>query len=383
MKIGICCYPSYGGSGVVATELGKHLANRGHHVHFISYDKPFRLASFHTHVTFHSVDSPSYPVFKHEPYIMALSNKLAEVAEREELDILHAHYAVPHATAILLAKQMLQATVKNTTLKTVTTLHGTDVSILSDEPDLRRVMVYSVNQSDAITAVSNSLKKQAKSILNSDKDIRMIQNFIDVNEYKRNTDKHVLNMRRELGIADSDKVILHTSNFRKVKRIPDVIDVFQKINEKISSHLVFVGDGPEHALAYDMVEKYGLMDRVHFLGNQDCVVQILSMADLFLMPSEKESFGLAALEAMACEIPVVASNTGGLPEVIEHNVSGWLSPVYDVEDMAKASIYILSDDKIYSQFAKAARKRAKDKFDVNRVIGEYEELYAELLSKSI
>ncbi len=375
MNIGICCYPSYGGSGVVATELGRHLARRGHHIHFISYDKPFRLSSFHTHVTFHSVESPSYPVFKHEPYIMALANKLAEVAEREKLDILHAHYAVPHATAIYLAKQMIGGSIK-----TVTTLHGTDVSILSDEPNLRRVMVHSVNHSDAVTAVSENLKMQSQKVLNSEREIYMIRNFIDTSEYKRIADNKLMHMRRELGILDDDKVILHTSNFRPVKRISDVVKIFKLINESISSHLVMVGDGPDQLMAYNLVKKYNLLERVHFLGNQDCVVQILSMSDLFLLPSEKESFGLAALEAMSCEIPVIASNAGGLPEVIEHGVSGMLSEVGDVSAMAKNSISILSDDDIYNNFAKAARKRAKDRFKVNDIIDEYEGLYLKLLN---
>ncbi len=374
MNIGICCYPSYGGSGVVATELGKHLARRGHHVHFISYDKPFRLSSFHTHVTFHSVESPSYPVFKHEPYIMALSNKLAEVAEREKLDILHAHYAVPHSTAIFLAQQMLGGN-----LKTVTTLHGTDVSILSDEPNLRRVMVHSVNMSDEVTAVSHSLKTQAENILGKNKRVRVIRNFIDTEEYRRISEDKLLDMKSELGIIDGQKIILHTSNFRKVKRIPDVIEIFRIINSKVPSHLVLVGDGPEQLKAYELVEKYNLLDRVHFLGNQDCVMQILSMANLFLMPSEKESFGLAALEAMACEVPVVASNVGGLPEVIEHNKSGYLVETRDVQAMAEGAIRILTDDKIYKSFAKRAREIAKTKFNVKDIIKEYEDLYLELL----
>ncbi len=374
MNIGICCYPSYGGSGVVATELGKHLARRGHHVHFISYDKPFRLSSFHTHVTFHSVESPSYPVFKHEPYIMSLSNKLAEVAEREHLDILHAHYAVPHSTATFLAKQMIGGNIK-----TVTTLHGTDVSILSDEPNLRRVMVHSVNQSDAVTAVSKSLKKQADSILGNTDSVRVIRNFIDANEYKRISNDKLIDMKAELGIKDDEKVILHTSNFRKVKRIPDVIEIFKLINMKIPSHLTLVGDGPEQNKAYELVEQYNLTDRVHFLGNQDCVMQILSMADLFLMPSEKESFGLAALEAMACEVPVIASNTGGLPEVIEHNSSGWLADVGDVHDMANGAIRILSDDVLYRKFADRSREIAKVKFNVDDIIDEYEKLYIKIM----
>ncbi len=371
MRIGICCYPSYGGSGVVATELGKHLARRGHDIHFISYDKPFRLDDFQERVHVHSVETANYPVFKYPPYIMALANKLAEVAEREELDIIHSHYAVPHATAVMLANQMLGGR-----LKIVTTLHGTDVTIMSEEDSLKQVMAYSVNQSDVITAVSADLARVAEEAIMPDRPIRKIHNFINLDEYY----KVEASIRTCLNIEPYEKVIVHTSNFRPVKRIEDVINIFNGILDKIPSRLLLVGDGPEQNKAYELAEKLGISDKIEFLGKQSRVVKILSASDLFLLPSEKESFGLAALEAMACEVPVVASNTGGLPEVIEHGKSGWLADVGDVEEMIRGSIEILEFDEKYKAYAFEARKRAIDHFDAEKLVLEYEALYKEILA---
>lgn len=370
MKIGICCYPSYGGSGVVATELGIKLAERGHEVHFISYDKPFRLGEFHENVYFHSIDVSSYPVFKHPPYIMNLSNKLYEISEREKLDIIHAHYAVPHTTAMLLAKQMTGGRIK-----TVTTLHGTDVTIMAEDPGLKEITEHSVNQCDAITAVSESLKENALESLNIKKDIKMIYNFIDTDEYKRADTR----IKTCLKINEDEKVIIHTSNFRKVKRIEDVITIFKLINQEIPSRLILVGDGPMQRDAYDLTMSLGISDKVSFLGKQDKITSILSAGDLFLLPSEKESFGLAALEAMACGVPVIATNTGGIPEVVEHGKSGFLSKIGDVKDMAQNSIKVLSDPIILSEFRKRSREIAVEKFHPDNIVKQYEELYKQLL----
>lgn len=371
MKIGICCYPSYGGSGVVATELGKHLARRGHDVHFISYDKPFRLEDYQENVHFHGVDTANYPVFKHPPYIMALANKMAEVAERENLEIIHAHYAVPHATAVMLANQMVGGR-----LKTVTTLHGTDVTIMSEEDSLKQVMAYSVNQSDIITAVSDDLARTAEEALAPVKAIQTIHNFINIEEYNR---KDHSSIRRCLHIQPEEKVIVHTSNFRPVKRIEDVIRIFDGIQKVIPSKLLLVGDGPDHNKAYDLVEKLGLEKKVEFLGKQSRVVKILSASDLFLLPSEKESFGLAALEAMACEVPVVASRTGGLPEVIDHGKTGWLADVGDVDEMVRGALHILGKEKTHKDYGKNARKRAAECFNADRLVQTYEKMYQSLL----
>jgi len=371
MRIGICCYPSYGGSGVVATELGKHLARRGHEIHFISYDKPFRLDDYQEHIHFHGVDTANYPVFKHPPYIMSLANKLAEVAEREQLDIIHAHYAVPHATAVMLANQMLGGR-----LKIVTTLHGTDVTIMSEEDSLKQVMAYSVNQSDVITAVSSDLARVATEAIHPDKPIRMVHNFINIEEYNRTDNRTIRNC---LNVEDNERVIVHTSNFRPVKRIEDVIHIFNGIQKEIPSRLLLVGDGPEQKKAYELSESLGIADKIEFLGKQSRVVKILAASDLFLLPSEKESFGLAALEAMACEVPVVASNTGGLPEVIKHGESGWLADVGDVQSMIQGALHILEDETRHKSYAMNARKRAAECFNAEKQIMAYEAIYEEIM----
>ena len=371
MRIGICCYPSYGGSGVVATELGKHLARRGHDIHFISYDKPFRLEEYQEHVHFHGVNTANYPVFKHPPYIMALANKLAEVAERENLDLIHAHYAVPHATAVMLANQMLGGR-----LKTVTTLHGTDVTIMSEEDSLKQVMAHSVNQSDVITAVSKDLALMSQEAIRPDKPIRMVHNFINVDEYNRSQQDSI---RPCLGIKDHEFVIVHTSNFRPVKRIEDVIKVFDGIQKALPARLLLVGDGPDHNKAYELAQELGISDKIEFLGKQSRVVKILCSSDLFLLPSEKESFGLAALEAMACEVPVVASNAGGLSEVIKHGHSGWLAPVGDVDAMIEGAVHILENQARKKLYSENARQRAVTLFNADKIVDDYEAIYKELL----
>lgn len=371
MKIGIICYPSYGGSGVVATELGLHLAKRGHEIHFITYDKPFRLGEYHPNVYFHVFETPNYPVFKHPPYIMALANKIYEVAKREELDILHAHYAVPHATAVYLAKEMLGGKIK-----TVTTLHGTDVTIMSEDMGLKEITEFSANRSDALTAVSDSLRNQTLKALEITKPISTIYNFIDTEEYQR---VNCCNIKDCLKIDDSERILIHISNFRPVKRIKDVMEVFNGIHKEVPSHLLLVGDGPDIRIAYEFVEKHGLKDRVHFMGKQTSVISLLSCSDLFLLPSEKESFGLVALEAMACEVPVIASNTGGIPEVVIHGETGYLSEVGDVEDMIANGLKILQDKPLNKMFAENSRRRASEAFHERVIVDQYIALYESLL----
>jgi len=373
MKIGICCYPSYGGSGVVATELGLKLAEKGHEVHFISYDKPFRLGAFHPNVFFHDVAVSNYPVFKYPPYIMSLANKIREVAEFEELEILHAHYAVPHASAVYMAKKML-----NDKIKTVTTFHGTDVTIMSEDPSLKEITEFSVNDSDAITAVSDSLKVQAMESLNMVKDIKRIYNFIDPEEYYR---KCPMELKEHFGIEEGVPVIIHTSNFRPVKRIQDLIKIFKGIRDSMKAKLVLIGDGPERCAASRLVKEFGIEEDVMFVGKQNNVIELLSVGDLFILPSEKESFGLAALEAMACEMPVIATTTGGLPELILDGETGFLSEVGDIEKMTQDAINLLSDADMLNKFRKSARNRAVEEFSSNIVVDQYINLYEELLSE--
>jgi N-acetyl-alpha-D-glucosaminyl L-malate synthase BshA len=370
MKIGICCYPSYGGSGVVATELGINLSKLGHEVHFITYDKPFRLKEYHDNIFYHVVETPSYPVFQHAPYIMALANKIYEIAKREKLEILHAHYAVPHALAIHLAKEMLGGNIK-----TVTTIHGTDVTIMSEEAALKSITEFALNKSDAITAVSEDLKTHASKVLNLDKKIKRIYNFIDTTEYCRGNYEPV----KCCNLCEGEKVVIHISNFRAVKRIPDVMNIFNKIQEEVPSRLLLVGDGPDQRIAYEMAEKLGIIDKVKFLGRQNDVTRLLAHSNLFLLPSEKESFGLAALEAMSCGVPVVATRAGGIPEVVCDGIDGYLSNVGDVEKMANDAIRILSDDKLQMELSKNARNTAAVKFDSNVILKEYASLYEEIL----
>lgn len=374
MKIGIICYPSYGGSGVVATELGIHLAKRGHEVHFITYDKPFRLGEYHPNVYFHAFDTPNYPVFKHPPYIMALANKIYEVAKRESLDILHAHYAVPHSTAAYLAKQMLGGDIK-----VITTFHGTDVTIMSEDPALKEITEFSANACDALTAVSQSLKDQTLESLNITKPIEMIHNFVDTDEYQRII---ACNVRECLKVEKHEKILIHISNFRPVKRIKDVMEIFIGVQKEVPSHLILVGDGPDIRIAYELADQHGLRDRVHFMGKQSNVISLISCSDLFLLPSDKESFGLVALEAMACEVPVIASITGGIPEVVEHGVTGYLSPIGDIKDMVKNAITLLTDEEKYKAFAIEGRNRAVEVFNESFIVDKYIELYERLLSEA-
>lgn len=373
MKIGMVCYPSYGGSGVVATELGIHLANLGHEIHFITYDKPFRLIEFHENIFFHEVDVSNYPVFKYPPYILALANKIYEVARREGLQILHAHYAVPHTMAVHMAAQMLGDQVR-----TVTTLHGTDVTIMAEDQSLRDITEFSINQMDALTAVSEDLKQAALKTLKISVPIHMIHNFVNTSQYLK---KPTLCSRDRLKVPEGQKLLIHISNFRPVKRIHDVMEIFRGVNAACPSHLMLVGDGPEIRTAYEMTDHYNLRDRVHFMGKQDNVVALLSCSDLFLLPSEKESFGLAALEAMACEVPVIATRTGGIPEVVEDGISGALSEVGDTAKMISDAVAILSNPQRHRAMAAAARHRATSAFEEQTIAAQYVALYETLISK--
>lgn len=371
MKIGMICYPSYGGSGVVATELGVHLAKRGHEIHFISYERPFKLNNFYENIFFHEVEIFDYPVFKFPPYSLALASKILEVARTAELDIIHAHYAIPHTVSALLANQML----KEHKLPLITTLHGTDITLVGNNQQFYDLIKLSLENSDGVTAVSKSLKKETIAAFGIEDEIEVIYNFICPEEYKPT----LLPRLRERYAHKDEKVIMHISNFRPVKRIDLVVEIFAKINQEVPSHLLFVGDGPELMTIEKQAKDLGLKDRVHFLGKQERIVELLSIADLFLLPSEKESFGLVALEAMACCVPVIASAVGGLPELVEDGVCGYLSPVGDVDKMAKDSIKLLSDSKLHKKTAAAARKRAIDLFHCNQIVSQYEDYYNKFL----
>ncbi|MEW6523733.1 MAG: N-acetyl-alpha-D-glucosaminyl L-malate synthase BshA [Bacillota bacterium] len=370
MRIGIVCYPSYGGSGVVATELGKRLAARGHCVHFITYDQPFRLNGYEENILFYGVEVPSYPLFKYPPYLLALTNKIIEVARHRRLDIVHAHYAIPHATSAYLARQVLGRSVR-----TVTTLHGTDITLVGTEPSFGELVAFSIEQSDGVTAVSRSLAEDTRLNFKLQRPIRTIYNFVDSEEFKPRRDE---SLRRRF-VGPCEKVILHMSNFRPVKRVTDVIDIFDLINQELPSRLLLIGDGPESVAARRRVSERGLEGRVFFLGQQDRVAELLATGDLFLLPSERESFGLAALEAMACGVPVVASLTGGIPEVVLEGECGYLRPVGDVEGMAGMALRILRDEAVFGRMAAQSRRRAEQEFGVDDRVAEYESFYREVM----
>lgn len=374
MNIGICCYPSYGGSGVVATELGIQLAQRGHVVHFIANQKPFRLDHFHPNIFFHEVGVPNYPVFIHPPYLMAMANTIKLVDDYYGLDILHAHYAVPHSTAIWMGREML-----GHKIPLVTTLHGTDITIMANEPNLREINAFSVKQSDAVTAVSESLKKQALEIVDIDDRLTRIYNFIDESLCIRLDGEEI---KRQMGIQNHEKVLIHTSNFRPVKRVNDLISIFNGISQEVESRLLLIGEGPDLLSAREQVTELNLEDRVLFLGNQSQVTELLSLGDLFLLPSEQESFGLAALEAMACGTPVVASDAGGIPEVIVDGVTGSICPVGDVACMVEKSLSILTDPSKQQKMALAGQSRARDEFGSEKIVPQYIALYEKLLQKT-
>jgi len=380
MKIGITCYPTYGGSGVVATELGKTLALKGHEVHFISYAMPTRLNSFIGNIFYHEVEMYSYPLFDFPLYSIALSSKMVEVVKFNDLDLIHAHYAIPHATSAYLAREILKKERKKSKdIKVITTLHGTDITLVGLEPSFLATMKFSIEQSDGVTAVSKFLKDKTISNYNIEKDIEVIPNFIDTNKYKRSSSKKTGCFRNNFA-NENEKILIHVSNFRPVKRVPDVIKIFSLVREKIASRLILVGDGPERSECERLCRELGIMEYVKFMGKQDSLPEILSIADLFFMPSQSESFGLSALEAMSCGVPVISSSVGGLPELNLHGETGYIAEFGDVERMAKYAVELFSEEKKYKLFQKNARERAEF-FEEDKIIGYYEKFYEKIIGK--
>ncbi|ARI77271.1 N-acetyl-alpha-D-glucosaminyl L-malate synthase BshA [Halobacillus mangrovi] len=371
-KIGITCYPTVGGSGVIATELGKLLAEQGHEIHFVASQVPFRLNRVYPNIYYHEVEVSNYPVFQHPPYDLALAAKMAEVINREELDILHVHYAMPHAICAILAKQMCKRDVK-----IITTLHGTDITVLGIDSSLKQMIKFGIEQSDQVTAVSNSLVNQTQDMLDTNKRIEVIYNFVDEREYYR---KSTQELKKDYCIEEHEKVIIHISNFRKVKRVPDVIHAFSKIVHDVPSKLLLVGDGPEYSDCYQLVQELGIENRVLFLGKQENVSDLLSISDLKLLLSEKESFGLVLLEAMACGVPCIGTNIGGIPEVIDHGETGFIVELGNIDQIASFAIRILTDEKTMTDFSSQAREVVKDKFASSTILGQYEELYKQVMS---
>lgn len=375
MKIGIVCYPTFGGSGVVATELGKALASEGHQVHFVTYSQPARLDFFSANLFYHEVSVRNYPLFDYAPYESALASKLVDVVRFENLDILHVHYAIPHASAAFMAKQILET--YGIHIPIVTTLHGTDITLVGKDPTYKPVVTFSINKSDGITTVSQSLKDDTLNHFEITNEIKVIPNFIDFNRFSLQPKDH---FKRAIA-PNNERILIHTSNFRKVKRTADVIRMFEKIQKVIPSKLLMVGDGPERAYDEQLCRNMDICEHVRFLGKQDAVEEILSVSDLFLMPSESESFGLAALEAMACKVPAITSNAGGLPELNIDGYCGYMSNVGDVEDMAKNAIKILESDDTLAQFKDNALNRAQD-FDLKKILPEYVEYYNQVIETS-
>jgi L-malate glycosyltransferase len=373
IKIGIVCYPTFGGSGVVATELGKALAQEGHQVHFITYSQPSRLDFLNENLFYHEVDIRTYPLFEYPPYELALASKMVSVVKNEKLDLLHVHYAIPHASAAYMAKQILKT--HGIFIPVVTTLHGTDITLVGRDASYEPVVTFSINQSDGVTAVSDDLRRETYEHFKITNDIEVIPNFIDLAKFKKQKKDHF----KKAICPQGEFLIVHTSNFRKVKRIPDVMHVFNNIRKEIPAKLLMIGDGPERATAETLTRELHLNDDVRFLGKLEAVEEVLSVADLFLMPSEKESFGLAALEAMACEVPVISTNTGGLPELNVQGVTGFLSNIGDVEDMTRRALYILDKDHL-PNFKANALKRAQE-FDIARILPKYEDYYVRILKQ--
>jgi N-acetyl-alpha-D-glucosaminyl L-malate synthase BshA len=374
MKIGIVCYPTYGGSGVVATELGKALAQNGHEIHFITYSQPTRLDFFSENLYYHEVAIKDYPLFDYPPYELALASKMVDVVEHENLDVLHVHYAIPHASAAHMAKQILAE--KGIVIPFVTTLHGTDITLVGKDSTYAPVVTFSINMSDAVTAVSEDLKKETLDFFGVRKEIHVIPNFVDMDRFKKQKKEHF----KKAICPNDEKLLVHISNFRKVKRVKDVIEVFSKVRQVVPSKLMMVGDGPERTAAEEMCRQLGTCDDVRFLGKLEQIEEVLSVADLFYMTSEKESFGLAALEAMACEVPVISTKAGGLPELNVHGVSGYLCDIGDTADMAQKSIHIL-DDRNLAAFKKGALDRAKQ-FDMDHIRPMYENIYQRVIEEA-
>lgn len=375
MNIGIVCYPTFGGSGVVATELGKSLALRGHKVHFITYDWPVRLGHFTQNVTFHEVRMMDYPLFHFPPYESALTSAMVDVARYNDIDLFHVHYAIPHASAGVMARQILAD--MGRIVPVVTTLHGTDITLVGRNKSFEPVVSFSINHSDGVTAVSDYLRQATLESFHITNEIEVIPNFVDRHRFFRQDKEHF----RRIIASGNEKIIVHTSNFRKVKRTEDVIAIFRQIEAGVPSRLLMIGDGPERIEAESLCREWGLEKKVVFLGNQNPVEEIYSIGDLFLMPSETESFGLSALEAMSCGMPVITSNAGGLPEINVDGVTGFACPVGDVEAMAKGAIRILTDDMLHKEFSENSVKRAME-FDPERIVPLYETYYQKVLDKA-
>ncbi len=373
MRVGIVCYPTFGGSGVLATELGKALANKGHEVHFISYNQPARLDFFSENVFYHEVNIAKYPLFEYAPYETALAGKIVDIVQSAHLDVLHVHYAIPHASAALLAKQILAQ--KGIHIPVVTTLHGTDITLVGREVTYEHVVSWSINQSDAVTAVSNKLKEETLQHFDINRPIDVIPNFIDFNRFNKKPREHF----KQMIAPNGEKIIIHTSNFRKVKRVEDVVAIFSRIIKEIPAKLLLIGDGPERSHIEKVCREHNTCDWVTFLGKQEAIEEILSIGDLFVLPSESESFGLAALEAMACEVPVISTNAGGIPEVNVHGVTGFLSNVGDVDSMAQHAITLLKDPEMLKTFRKNALLQAHN-FDLKTILLQYEAVYERVVN---
>jgi N-acetyl-alpha-D-glucosaminyl L-malate synthase BshA len=381
MKIGITCYPTYGGSGVVATELGLELADRGHEVHFISYSQPIRLTKAHPNIHFHEVEVSRYPLFEYPPYDLALATRMAEVAEIYDLDLLHVHYAIPHSVSAMLARQMLSCdhARPRRRLPYVTTLHGTDITLVGSDPSYLPITRFSIDQSDGVTAISDYLKRRTLEVFAVQTPIQVIPNFVNCDLYHRTPE--LLEHRSQYASAD-EKILVHLSNFRPVKRLGDVIEIFDRVQQKIPARLLLIGDGPERSSAEWLAVKKGIHNKVEFLGKQDRINEKLAVADVMLLPSELESFGLAALEAMACEVVPIATKEGGLPEVVDHGKTGFLAAVGDVETMANYAIEILSDENKLREMGERARASAQARFCASKIIPMYERFYREVLDRS-
>jgi len=371
MKIGIVCYPTFGGSGVVATELGKTLAKKGHQIHFITYSQPTRLDFFNENLFYHEVDVRTYPLFLYPPYESALASKMVDVVRYEKLDLLHVHYAIPHASAAYMAKQILAT--ENIHIPVITTLHGTDITLVGKEASYAPVVTFSINASDGVTAVSENLKQDTYQHFSINKEIQVIPNFIDLDRFKRQRKDHF-----KKAICPNDEYLMvHTSNFRKVKRVPDVVKIFYKVRQRIPVKLLLVGDGPERSNVEALCREMDTCDDIRFLGKIEAIEEVLSVADLFVMPSEKESFGLAALEAMACQVPVISSNTGGLPELNVDGITGFMCNVGDIDDMTEKSLYILQKEHL-DTFKQNALARAHE-FEASKIVPQYEAFYTAVL----
>ena len=376
MKIGIVLYPTFGGSGIVATELGKALSRKGHEIHFITYSQPVKLGVLRENIFYHEVSTSDYPLFEYTPYEQVLTSKLVDVVKFEKLDLLHVHYAIPHASAAYMAQQILKT--QGINIPFITTLHGTDITLVGKDPSFEPVITFSINHSNVVTAVSENLKKDTLELFNIDKEIEVIPNFICFEDYNQTNNKKY----KKRIAQNNEKVITHISNFRKVKRIQDVLKAFKIINDSMPSKLVLVGDGPERAKMERLSRELNISKDVNFLGNLKSTKEVLNISDLFMLPSSSESFGLAALEALACGVPVIATNKGGIPEVVEHGKSGYLSKVGDFKDMSNKALSILNDEKNHFEFKNNAIASAK-KFDIHKILPMYERIYKKSLEKSI